>query len=77
MDERDARAVVQSVDLCKQASGAHDWGVVSARWVMADGSPAPDDPAFHLGHGILSAFGQNTRPRAGATMLALSSGTAR
>jgi hypothetical protein len=77
INEGDALAAAQSIELCKRAKGPGDWGLVSARWVMADGSPAPADPVFHRGHGVLSAFGPNVAPRAGATMLALSSGTAR
>jgi hypothetical protein len=69
----------RAVDLCKQSSGLKDWGIVEAKWVMADGSPPPPDnlPNFHLGHGLLSAFGANVKVRHGERMLGLSSGTAR
>lgn len=68
----------RAVELCKMAMGPSDWGVVSAGWVMADGSPAPAGNAnFHLGHGLLSGFGPNVTPRAGQRMLGVSSGTAR
>ncbi len=63
------------------SSGPGDWGVVSAAWVMVDGAPPPQEAEllanFHLGHGILPAFGPNVPPRAGKRLLALSSGTAR
>lgn len=55
--------------------------VKSAKWVLADGSPPPVDATklgkFHLGHGILPKFGTNNKPQEGASMLMLSSGTAR
>ena len=78
MDPLDA---ARAVELCKMSADPADWGVVSASWVMADGSPPPMDPAslanFHLGHGLLSAFGANIDVRTGERMLGLSSGTAR
>jgi hypothetical protein len=72
----------RALDLCRTSSGKIDeWGVVSARWVMADGAPPPAaHPAidnFHLGHGMLPAFGTTVHTQRGARMLALSSGTAR
>ncbi len=72
----------RAVDLCKTSTGKLDtWGVVASRWVMADGAPPPlTHPAvdnFHLGHGMLSAFGGTVKVRRGTRMLALSSGTAR
>jgi hypothetical protein len=69
----------RAADLCKMSSGFADWGVVSAQWVMADGSPPPSahEFGFHMGHGILDGFGPNITMRHGAKMLALSSGTAR
>jgi hypothetical protein len=74
----DAMDAAKAVDLCHVATGAKGWGVVSAKWVMADGSsPPPGNPNFDLGHGMLSAFGPNVKVQAGGRMLALSSGTAR
>ena len=75
----DPMTVLKAVDLCKLSTGPKDWGVVSAAWVLADGSPpsAANLENFHLGHGFLPAFGANVKVRAGARMLALSSGTAR
>jgi hypothetical protein len=76
--DSDPMAGARAVDLCHVAAGPKDWGVVSAKWVMADGSPPPaGNPNFDLGHGILSAFGQNVKVQAGGRMLGLSSGTAR
>ncbi|MDI1480260.1 choice-of-anchor L domain-containing protein [Polyangium sp. y55x31] len=70
---------VRAVDLCKMSSGFADWGVVSAQWTMADGSPPPlgSEVNFHLGHGLLTGFGPNITTRKGSRVLALSSGTAR
>ena len=67
----------KAVDLCHAAVGPKDWGVTSAKWVMADGSPPPGNPNFDLGHGILSGFGPNVKVQHGGRMLGLSSGTAR
>ncbi|MRG93110.1 choice-of-anchor L domain-containing protein [Polyangium spumosum] len=69
----------RAADLCKISAGIGDWGVVSAKWTMADGSPPPtgNEVNFHLGHGLLTGFGPNIPTRMGARMLALSSGTAR
>jgi hypothetical protein len=62
-------------------------GVVSARWVSADGSDPPtqkefefgEDPvtSFPYGRGILDGFGPNVTPREGANVVAISSGKAR
>ena len=67
----------KAVDLCHVATGPKDWGVVSAKWCMADGSPPPGNPEFDLGHGMLSGFGPNVKVQSGGRMLGLSSGTAR
>lgn len=69
----------RAVDLCKMSNSPAEWGVVSAQWVMADGSPPPAgyEPAFHLGHGLLTGFGPNNAVRRGSRLLALSSGSAR
>jgi hypothetical protein len=75
----DPMTVLKAVDLCKLSTGPKDWGVVSAEWVLADGSApaAANLENFHLGHGILPRFGANVKRRAGANMFALSSGSAR
>lgn len=60
------------IGICRDAT-AGSWGLVSAKYVMADGSTGMND----LSHGLLPSFGPNVSPREGSTMLALSSGTAR
>ena len=75
--DNDPMAGAKAVDLCHVAAGPKDWGVVSAKWVMADGSPPQGGANFDLGHGILSAFGTNVKVQSGGRMLGLSSGTAR
>ncbi|MEQ9319659.1 MAG: hypothetical protein RIF41_10915, partial [Polyangiaceae bacterium] len=79
VDEASAMEAVKAVDLCKVSSGPDDWGLVSASWVLPDGSPIPVgfEGPFHLGHGLLPAFGSVVDNRYGELMLALSSGTAR
>ncbi|MBK7584040.1 MAG: putative metal-binding motif-containing protein [Myxococcales bacterium] len=49
------------------------WGVIQAKWVMADGKTGMNDKS----HGLLPSFGTNVLPREGSRVLALSSGTAR
>jgi len=77
VDSSDPFDAARAVELCKMAAGANEWGVVSAKWVLADGTNAPNNSNFHLGHGMLSGFGPNVTPRVGARMLSVSSGTAR
>jgi len=77
LDSTDPADAARAVDLCKNSTGATDWGIVSAKWVMANGNAPTTDPDFHLGHGILSAFGPNVTPRAGQRMFVVSSGAAR
>jgi hypothetical protein len=81
IDELDPIAAALAIELCKTSSGPNDWGLVSAKWVMADGAPPPVDSgllaSFHRGHGFLDGFGPNVDVRAGAKMLVVSSGTAR
>ena len=76
VDDMDPMSAAHAVELC-QTAGATGWGVVSAQWVMVDGSPENGSPNFHLGHGILNGFGTNVSVQGGERMLALSSGTAR
>jgi hypothetical protein len=49
------------------------WGVIQAKWVMADGTTGMNA----LSHGLLQGFGPSVAPREGARLVALSSGTAR
>ena len=66
----------KAIGLCQTQSGDR-WGVVSAEYITVDGGP-PSGSGFHDGHGILDHFGTGgVNPQEGATMLALSSGSAR
>jgi hypothetical protein len=73
----------KAIGLCK-AYTAGAWGVKTAAWVRADGSPLGmgdggqnGDGDLQLGKGILSNFGSVVKPREGTKLLALSSGSAR
>jgi hypothetical protein len=68
----DAFDGAKAMGLCKKATDDKMWGVISAKWVKPDGT-AQTQP---LSQGILPQFGVNA-PQAGATMLAISSGSAR
>ena len=62
----------RAIELCKVA-GNGSWGVESAQWVRANGTPS----AATLHSGTLDGFGTNVLPRAGGRLLAISSGQAR
>lgn len=62
----------QAMGICKMASG-DSWGLISARYVRADGS----EGIHPKSRGLLPNFGPNVSVQEGARMLALSSGTAR
>jgi hypothetical protein len=68
----DPVVAAQVIGICRMAS-ATSWGLVSAKYVMADGTAGMND----LSHGLLSNFGPGVQPREGTNLLALSSGTAR
>lgn len=73
----DAADAAKALDICKQSEG-RGWGLLSARYVTADGQePGQFGSEFPLGHGLLSAFGSLVSPQQGKRLLALSSGTAR
>jgi hypothetical protein len=72
IDSTDPLDATRALGLCKMQQGA-GWGVISAKYVMADGGPLPDP----LGHGVLGSFGPNVLPQEGFSMLALSSGASR
>jgi hypothetical protein len=77
INSTDAMDAARALGLCKSADAkatgrSKTWGVLSANYVLPDGTPLPDP----IGHGLLGAFGVN-KPQEGAKMLALSSGTAR
>jgi len=72
--------LVQAMDLCQITTEdpplpKKKWGVISSSLLLADGSSAmlPKD----LQVGVLADFGPNVLPKKGATMAALSTGTAR
>lgn len=69
-------SAVRALDLCQMATPGR-WGVVSAAWVLPDGTQAPTGPKFDVGHGILPGFGPNMPVRGGARLLSLSTGAAR
>ena len=66
----------RAMGLCKMQTG-RSWGVISARYLTADGQPLERFDLQGLGHGLLPGFGPNVRPQEGSRVLALSSGTAR
>ena len=77
LNSSDPLDAAKAIDICKTSSGPGDWGLLSATWVMADGSSATSNANYALGHGIFSTYGSNVTNRSGTQMLALSSGTAR
>lgn len=78
IDDKNPLSAARAVDLCKVSAGPSDWGILQAKFVLPDGSPAlAAGSSFDLGHGILVKFGQVVHSQGGARMLALSSGTAR
>lgn len=74
LDDADPMNAARAIDLCRQASGPGDWGVLSAQYVRASGAPVTG-PSMQ--HGIFQSFGPNVTPRGGQRMLALSTGRAR
>lgn len=75
--DMDAMNAARALGLCRvtdlNAQGkAKTWGVISAKYVKADGSPGMNN----LSHGLLPRFGAAV-VQEGMTMVALSSGTAR
>ncbi|MFH2006562.1 MAG: putative metal-binding motif-containing protein [bacterium] len=84
MDSTDPFDAAAAIGLCKRAyydDGSEGfratWGVLEARWILADGTDPSSTPNFHIGHGILSQFGPNVNVREGSRFLVLSSGAAR
>jgi len=85
IDSQDPYDGAKSVELCQKAQASpaskkdKKWGVLDAKWVLPDGSSISQvDPTYyHLGHGMLHAFGPNVHVQAGGRMLGLSSGSAR
>jgi hypothetical protein len=78
----DATAFAKAIGLCQQADATH-WGVVSATYTYGltktGAPPAPPIPGFggfDNQHGIASKFGDVIKPREGAMLGVLSSGSA-
>ncbi len=74
IDSSDPLDAARALGLCD--------GLVSARWVLPDGSDPSTAPGFRpelfqLGHGILPAFGAHITPHEGVKLVAISSGSAR
>lgn len=68
----DPMLAARVMGICRIAT-EKSWGLVSAKYVKADGTIG----MASVSHGLLPGFGPNVKPRLGANMLALSSGTAR
>ncbi len=63
----------RAIELCRQASGPKDWGVVSAAYTRANGGSYTVNGQV----GLQASFGPNVPPLRGGSLLALSSGFAR
>ncbi|KYF65648.1 choice-of-anchor L domain-containing protein [Sorangium cellulosum] len=74
LEDFDPMNGARAIDLCAVASREDGrWGVLSARYVRGDGSPAARSPAV----GLFDGFGPNVHVQGGARLLALSTGRAR
>lgn len=73
LDDTDALNGAKAIDLCKEAKGPKDYGVISAAYVRADGSAAAPSRQF----GVMNTFGPNVHVQVGSQMLVLSTGGAR
>lgn len=63
----------RAIELCKQAATDTDWGIVSAQYVRANGTPT----SSNLQNGIMPSFGPNVTPRGGDSLFVISSGRGR
>jgi hypothetical protein len=70
-----ADEAAKAIEICKVSNNIKEWGLVEAKYVRANGNPLGNQNA--LQHGILSGFGTNVPPRAGANVAVVSSGRAR
>lgn len=79
VDDNDPMHAAAAMGLCTPNNGQPNppWGVISAKWVLPDGSTAMATSDYELGHGILPRFGPNVHAQEGVRLLALSSGAAR
>ena len=76
IDSQDGLDGARAMGLCHLSNG-ETWGVVSAEYLLVDGSSGAAQPMFHDGHGILSDFGAVVKPQEGSKLFAVSSGAAR
>jgi hypothetical protein len=67
----DPKDGAKAIDICKTSTATNDWGLVSAKYISADGK-SPRTPGLQVG--IRSTFGPNVKNRFGKAMLGLSSG---
>lgn len=77
LEGNDPLDAAKAIGLCRSTTAdatgkLKTWGVLAARWALPDGTTEK----VSLSRGVLPMFGANA-PRAGARMLALSSGAAR
>jgi hypothetical protein len=72
LEDGDPMNGAKAIDICQQASG-NKWGVISADYVRANGTKAPQSAQF----GLLDGFGPSVKVQLGQRMLGLSSGHAR
>jgi hypothetical protein len=70
--DNDPMDAAKAIGLC-QVSDGNSWGVISANYVMADGTPL----GTTIGHGLLDNWGPQVHVQEGTRMLVISSGTAR
>lgn len=74
LGDLDAMNGARAIGICKALGpGEKGWGVVSAAYTRADGTPASPGASV----GLLPKFGNTVKPREGASLLGLSSGYAR
>ncbi len=76
IDSQDGLDGARAMGLCHLSNG-ESWGVISAEYLLVDGSNGASQPFFHDGHGILSDFGAVVKPQEGSKLFAVSSGAAR
>ncbi|NUQ74230.1 MAG: hypothetical protein HUU21_11795 [Polyangiaceae bacterium] len=75
LDASNPQDAAKAMGLCKMQGGDPErWGLISAQYILADGTPFFEDP---VSYGIVSKFGLNVNPQEGKQMLVLSSGAAR
>jgi hypothetical protein len=73
VSDSDPMKAAKALDICRVAGQSSDWGLVSAKYVRANGTASKAGEYT----GLVPKFGKNIKPQLGSTMLALSSGKAR